>query len=169
MKKKILFQASEEIIAIHCMASLQQAFNILQKKGFRHLPVVDDSEALVGMISDTDLQRAIEIDQPDFGSGRAPHATFPPLATVRDFMSWPVESIDQNASTADAARMMLDKKISSLIVSDGPIAVGIVTTDDMLREVIHLSGPTVASIKDRIKSAFFKVGSYAQALADVGV
>jgi CBS domain-containing protein len=110
MKQSVSRITNHNLVCIYWGEKLEDAYRILTDKNIRHLPVVDHRSEIVGIISDRDFQRAMSIDQPDFSSGKAPQAEFNPLSRIRDFMSWPVESIDEKASVTAAAKRMIDKK-----------------------------------------------------------
>jgi len=57
---------------------------------------------------------------------------------VKDFMTCQVVTVTPETSTLDAARLMLDHKISGLpVVSDGGRVVGIVSEHDLLRDNVQ--------------------------------
>lgn len=183
MKKTIKELSSHDLICIHWAEALDVAYRLMANNDIRHLPVVDGAGSIVGLISERDFQRAMYIDQPDFVSGKAPQAEFDPNAKVRDFMSWPVESISENDSIDAAARIMIEKKISSLLVTRGNSISGIVTSNDMLRALLGnqndnhdkdrtgLVKQLVVELKSKAKSALYNspIGSIAQALSNAGI
>ncbi|MCM2283043.1 MAG: CBS domain-containing protein [Bdellovibrionaceae bacterium] len=163
---------SRNLAVVNWLEGLDQAYSLMNKKGIRHLPVADDEGAIVGLISDRDFQRAMWIEQPDFASGRVAQPSFDPNRTVRDFMSWPVTSIDEKRSLEDAALFMLDKKISALLVTkNGDEVVGIITTEDMLRALLaaHESPASRAVAKIEGAIAQSPIGAIAQALGNAGI
>jgi CBS domain-containing protein len=81
----------------------------------RHLPVVDDRGRLVGVVSDRDL----------IGPKRG--------AKIADVMTRNVVTTKPDAPAFEAASIMLDNKISSvLVVNDDNKLVGMVTQTDYL-------------------------------------
>jgi CBS domain-containing protein len=60
------------------------------------------------------------------------------LVKVKDFMTCQVVTVTPEASILDAARLMLDHKISGLpVVNDGGRVVGIVSEHDLLRDNVQ--------------------------------
>lgn len=141
---------------------LELAYRDMKESRLRHLPVVDDAGFIIGIISDRDFQRAMQTDSMSFDADDE----------VRDYMSWPVRAIDESATVADAARVIIDEKISALLVirPNGDV-VGIVTTEDLLRAFIAPHESTIESLKNEAQVAVYKsrVGEFAHALANVGI
>lgn len=162
---------SRNLVVTGWTDSLNDAYALMREKGVRHLPVVDDEDNIVGLISDRDFMRALQVEQPDFASGHMPKAEFDPNSVVRDFMSWPVEAVDSNRTVGDAARRMIDKKISALMVTRNEDVVGIVTTEDLLRVLINETETLAEKVRDDVEGMVVDspVGQIAQTLANVGI
>ena len=63
--------------------------------------------------------------------------TFDGRETVEDIMSWPVKAIPISTTIRSAARLMLQDKLSALVITSAEQhPVGIVTTDDFLRFLV---------------------------------
>ncbi len=127
---------SRNLITISADAPLQEAYQLMQKRRIRHLPAVDEQKAIIGILSDRDLQRAMEPHQ-----GASPQAAlsleFNSKFKVRDFMSTPVKCIAEDTAVRDVALRMLEEKLSMFLVVDPEMHPhGIVTTDDMLKLLI---------------------------------
>jgi signal-transduction protein with cAMP-binding, CBS, and nucleotidyltransferase domain len=59
-----------------------------------------------------------------------------PNEQVGDYMSCPVLSIDLEQTVEEAAKVMHDKNVGSLLVKEGEDFVGIVTETDLTRKVL---------------------------------
>jgi CBS domain-containing protein len=126
-------------ITIDPDAPVGTAVAVMTERGIRHLPVVDDSGHLVGMLTDRDLRSVL----------MAPAVTerlpkpWRRWATrledcaaslrVRDAMTWDCVTTDGRAPLAEAAARMLDGRFGSLPVVLGGRLVGILTEHDVLR------------------------------------
>lgn len=150
---------------------LKDAYELMRQKNVRHLPVIDDDDNIVGLISDRDFMRALQVEQPDLASGHMPKAEFDPASVVRDFMSWPVEAVDSNTKVSDAARLMIKKKISALLVTKNDDVVGIVTTEDLLRLLVEQTETMMERWRDDVEAwaAESPVGQIAQTFANAGI
>ncbi len=85
-----------------------------------HIPVVDDKNNLLGVVSDRDVLRALA------KGGNKP-------LTVANVMSRGVRTVRPSTPAHDAAALMLEHHIRSLpVVGDGDELVGIITETDFL-------------------------------------
>jgi CBS domain-containing protein len=106
-----------QLITIHADERIQEGRTDMENGLIRHLPVVDDGGRLVGVVSDRDLMRR--------------------GAKISDVMERNVVTTRPDAPAFEAAAIMLDNKISSvLVVDDDNHLVGMVTQTDYL-EVAH--------------------------------
>lgn len=89
--------------------------------GIRHIPVVDDRNHLVGILSDRDILREL-------------HRRGSKKLSVREIMTKRVHTIREGAPAHEAARIMLEHKISAVpVVGRDQQLVGVVTETDFLR------------------------------------
>jgi acetoin utilization protein AcuB len=127
---------TKKIVTVKVVTPIQAAYDEMREHGIRHLPVVDQFGKLVGMLSDRDLLRASntkvlnEIEQ---------EMTFNPHYIVEDFMSWPVQTVSEQASIEDVAKLMIEQKVSAVVVN-GPnqYIKGIITSEDLMQYLVDL-------------------------------
>lgn len=119
---------TKSLVSVRWDYPVADAYKLMQEKNIRHLPVVDQDGNLSGMLSDRDVKRAMSPSFPGFNKG----------SLVGDFMNWPVISVEQTTPLVKAVKMMMEEKISALLVTRGSAAVGIITTEDMLRILYDL-------------------------------
>jgi CBS domain-containing protein len=114
-------------VTIEPGADYKQAFTVMQEKNLHHLPVLDSSNAVVGIVARRDLQVA------------AQHFHEAPVE-VGEVMHTPVTTIVSSDSLASAVERMSDQGIGCLPVVDegGQQLVGIITEIDMLRALKDL-------------------------------
>ena len=105
-----------------------KAFNIMQEKDLHHLPVVNEKNEVVGILTRRDLQIA------------AQHFREAPVE-VSDVMHTQVVTISPDEPLVVAARQMIDKRIGGLpVLDDNGKMVGILTETDLFRVLIDLLG-----------------------------
>lgn len=107
-------------IVIHIDASLEDAMSLLHANSISGLPVVDDSGALVGVISQTDILAIV-----DSHVGRLIRSQ-PGGLRVGELMSSPAITIPMTGTLGEAARRMVDCRVHRLVATDdagGPVGV----------------------------------------------
>src|SRR5512133_1790779 len=105
--------------------------------GFRHLPVVDATGVLVGMISERDLRALLGTDV-----GRFADATADVLAEpVLEAMTPDPVSLPATATLAEALEVFADERVGAIpVVDDAERPIGIVSYVDLLGTIRELSG-----------------------------
>jgi acetoin utilization protein AcuB len=116
---------------------LPHLLRLLQRRGFRHLPVLDGGK-LVGIISDRDLKQSM-ISAASMTEGRERDRLLDEL-TARQNMARAVVTIAPMIGVEAAARLMATRKISALPVTEGDQLVGIVTETDVLQLFVRAMG-----------------------------
>lgn len=117
------------VVTITPKTRLPEAMRLVRQRGIRHLPVVENGD-LVGIVSDRDLKRAmaspatsLDVRELNYLLDRLSVAEIMTRAVVTIAPMFPVE---------EAARLMVEEKISALPVTEGGRLVGIVTETDVL-------------------------------------
>jgi acetoin utilization protein AcuB len=123
------------VVVVNPDTPLSEAMRLLQRRGIRHLPVLDQGN-LVGIVSDRDVKAAV-------GAGALSARGAEPRA--RDVMTRAVVTIAPMFPVEEAARIMVTKKISALPVTEGDRLLGIVTETDVLDLFVRAMGVTEPS------------------------
>ena len=116
---------------------LPHLLRLLQRRGFRHVPVVDSGK-LVGIISDRDLKQSM-ISAASMAEGRERDRLLDEL-TAGQIMARAVVTIGPTIGIDEAARLMATRKISALPVTEGDRLIGIVTETDVLQVFVRAMG-----------------------------
>jgi CBS domain-containing membrane protein len=113
--------------------SIDTLRELMQEKGIRHVPVVDEEGMLVGLVSERDvLRRAAGLE------GDVPLSVSRDLSSavkVSELMTWDPETVESDEAAAAAAAVMLDNKYGCLPVIEQGTLVGILTEADFVRFV----------------------------------
>ena len=109
------------------------ADELMRMERIRHLPVLDENGALVGIVSQRDLFRGALART--LGYGEHAQETLIAHLVVKDVMTNNPTTIAPDASASAAARIMLDQKIGCLPVVKGDTLVGIITESDFLARI----------------------------------
>jgi len=110
------------------------ADDIMKLGRIRHLPVVDEGR-LVGIMSQRDLFKASLASA--MGFGEKAKREFMKTVTVKEVMVDEVITISPEASIEQAARVILEKKIGCLPVTEEDNLVGLITETDILRHYVE--------------------------------
>lgn len=108
----------------------------MQEGGFRHLPIVDAYDRLVGIVSDRDLREAAPSDATTLSRQELTYLLS--RLTVEDVMKTPVLTARPGEPAETAAIRMREHKVSALPVVDDERLIGIVTTTDMLDALVRM-------------------------------
>ncbi len=95
-------------------ATLSEAAEIVVQGGFRHLPVVDGSGRLVGMLSERDIRTRLGIDLRQYAEATLEALSEP----VSGAMSPDPISIGPRTPLAEALEIFADEKVGALAVVD---------------------------------------------------
>ncbi len=107
-------------------APLEEAARLLEAFEVSGLPVVDEQDRLLGVISQTDLVRGRgDVESPVRGSSRGLH--------VADVMTSPPITVGMLTPLADAARLMCENHVHRLVaVDDAGHAIGVLSAMDFV-------------------------------------
>ncbi len=119
------------IVSIDRDQPLSEAYRALQGASYHHIPVLEN-ERPVGMLSSTDILRLVydvEGSSDEMLTSMLDHQF-----TIDDAMSGDLVTLPATATVHDAAELLADGKMHSVVVlgDDGAVA-GIVTTTDLVR------------------------------------
>jgi acetoin utilization protein AcuB len=130
-------------ITINPDASFYEARKLIHEEGIRHLPVVDNKERLVGLVTDRDIREAGPSDATLLSAQEINYLLG--KLKVGGLMT-PAEkliTITPDTVIEKAVQLLHDNKIGSLPVLDGNKLVGIITETDILGLFVDVVGLTV--------------------------
>lgn len=130
---------TDKVFSIHPEEDLARLVELMDDIHVRHVPVVDDGDVLVGVVSQRDLVRHVLHAESDL-----PLAEMRQLLetrNVRSVMVADVESVEPGTPIAEAGQLMFDNKLGCLPVVQADRLVGILTEADFVKYVIgHPAG-----------------------------
>ena len=132
----------KKLITLNENEPLSKALNILKQKHISRIPIVDDANKLLGILSEFDLIMNY-FSFPPYKTGRAGgepgFKTHP--AKERDTTRLPVKNpmtkvvftLTKENTVKEALEIMAKNKVASIVIVDGEIPVGIITAKDIFR------------------------------------
>lgn len=109
---------------------LTLADDVMSAARIRHLPVLDEDGRLCGILSQRDMFRGALAAA--LGYGTAAQRKMLSMLVVKEVMTTDVVTIHPDASLAEAAKLMLERKVGCLPVIEAGRLVGIVTESDFV-------------------------------------
>lgn len=123
------------------------AWKLMRDRKIRHLPVLDDRDHLVGIVTDRDLRQVIFDPSIQEQLGNLPQALN--VLTVKEVMTWGVVTVQPQTEIREAARIMHEQKIGALPVVQGSRVVGMLTETDVLKTFLRVLEEGVLSRPER--------------------
>lgn len=114
---------STPVVTLRFDQTINEARELFRQSRFRHVPVVDATGGLAGIISDRDILI---------------HLTDPPDTPVNRFITEQLLVASLDTSIREIAQMLFERRIGAMpIISNSRALAGIVTRSDILRAVVH--------------------------------
>ena len=122
---------SREVRTVQRNDQLGVADKLMKDERIRHLPVIDEDGNVCAVVSQRDLFRGALLRALGYGS-RA-EETMLRQVVVKEAMSAELFTTTPGTPVAEAAHVMIERRIGCLPVLDGGKLVGIVTETDFVR------------------------------------
>lgn len=113
------------------------ALDLMRKNGIRHLPIMEEGK-LIGIVVENDLLSS----RPSQATTLSIYEIYTILdkLTLRQIMSAPVYAVEEDCPMEEAARIMIQNRITGLPVMRGDEIVGIITEIDLFRAFVDVLG-----------------------------
>lgn len=141
---------SRPVVTVTPQTTAKCAAELLAAHGFTALPVVDDDERLVGIVTEADLIGDRFQPDPRFRCGEHPPARNTPGGTVGEVMTSPATGMGPGTDLAELSRALLDSRIRAMPIVDGSRVVGIVTRGDIIRTFARNDGEIAADVRHHL-------------------
>jgi len=139
---------TKQVVHLGPHQTLDKAIEVLRKKHFRHLPIVDEQGVLVGIVSDRDVLRYLPPSNKHSSTRTRlydsdildvdPSIMFPelPLAQI---MTWAITNVSPDCNLCEAADILCKMRVSCLpVVDEDNKLCGIVTVTDLMRALLQI-------------------------------
>ncbi len=128
---KVSQYMTPKVITARPEDGIRQTFFMMREKNIRHLPVMDDGQKLVGILSDRDLRRPDWVDE-DIDVAH-PYRLDDDL-TIKDIMNTNVQVVYTYDTIKKAGRFFVDNRYGAMpVLNREQELVGMLSTIDMLR------------------------------------
>ena len=131
MAIKVSKYMTDQVVSIPQTMGIREAFFLMKEHSIRHLPIVDNSKQLIGIISDRELRRPNWVDE----ARDISHVyLLDNSMSVSDVMITKVHVLHTYDTLSKAVNLLLKKEIGAAPVLDKTEAlVGMLSAIDLLR------------------------------------
>jgi len=117
---------SDQIITLTADANVNDAWQLFQQHGFHHIPIIDEDNTVLAMLSDRDILQ---------GPGSIKNIN---LENIMQFSSQRVFCFSADTDIRQATRILYEYDLGALpIISDDHQILGIVSRTDIMKVVSH--------------------------------
>jgi CBS domain-containing protein len=135
-------------ITVYPWTSVKEAAGLLASCGFTALPVVDDDDRLIGIVTEADLIRDLLSRDARNGHDEAADGG---TVTVASVMTTPVTGMGSGTDVNDLGQVLLEASIRAIPIVDGATVVGIVTRGDIVRALARTDDAIAADVRHRLE------------------
>lgn len=133
------------VITLPPTASIHEALLLLRKHRIKHIPITNEENHVIGIVSDRDIRDA----SPSIFEKDSDQVEL--QKEIQSIMSYPVITVHPLDFIEEIARIFYDEEFSSLPVVNNNKLVGMITERDMLYTFIQLTGTHVQGSHIQIK------------------
>lgn len=128
---KISHYMTPKVISAHPEDGIRKTFFLMREHGIRHIPVLDESRRLIGILSDRDLRRPEWVEE----SLDISHVyNLDDNLAVKDLMTTDVKVVYTYDSIKKANRFFIDHRFGALpVLNKEEELVGMLSAVDVLR------------------------------------
>lgn len=137
---------TKDVICVQPETSMMKASKLMREHKISRLPVVDDSNRLLGIVSDRDLKEA----SPSKATSLDMHELYYLLSEikVKDIMTKTPLAVKPSETVEKAAVLMMNNNFGGLpVVDDNLKVVGILTDSDVFKVLVNITGITEGGVQ----------------------
>ncbi|GAA3044231.1 CBS domain-containing protein [Actinokineospora globicatena] len=139
---------SAPVLTVGPDTPVTRAAELLVDKGYTALPVVDDDDRLIGIVTEADLLRGRFATDSRSRTGRRADPHLP--TSVAEVMTTPAVAMSAGTDTGVLARVMVDDRRRCVPIVDGSRLVGVVTRRDLVRVLARSDEEVAADLRGRL-------------------
>ncbi|MEJ2168252.1 MAG: CBS domain-containing protein [Desulfobacterales bacterium] len=129
---------TRKVITVDQEASIFDAQELMAKNNIRHLPIVDQEQRLIGIVTDRDIRSALPYRFYEMSAGEKEKIA---AIKVKDIMTKDPLSISPAYTIQDALLLVQNSKVGALpVVDDNKRLKGIISVRDLLRAFTNVLG-----------------------------
>ena len=127
-KKLVRDVMIKDVVMISAFSTLRDALRLMKEREVKSL-VVDrhDQNDAYGILTYTHILKTIIAEEGDID-----------LINVYDVCAKPALTVNPELATRHAAHLMYGNNLKRLLVTENNEAVGIITTNDLVRDILHM-------------------------------
>ncbi len=125
-------------ITVRIDTTVPEALRLMHEGNFRELPVIDAQGRLIGIVSDKDLLYASPSPVTSLSIWEIKDLMS--RVRVEEVLKRAVKTAAEDTPVEEAARIMADNKIGSLVVMRDKTIVGIITKTDLFKAFLSMLG-----------------------------
>jgi CBS domain-containing protein len=126
---------TDQVETVRSGEDLTVVYDLMDARRIRHVPVLDEDDTLVGIVSQRDLLRGALGDAA--GLPVSAQRDLLKSATVDAIMVTEPITVEPETTLREAGELLLEHKLGCLPVLDGDELVGILTESDFVRHTVE--------------------------------
>jgi len=131
---------TESLVTAFPDMNMTTVSEIFDNNSFHHIPVLDESECCVGVISKSDYyQLQDQFTKKNTKTSEVKNRMFFRSLRAEEVMTTEPISVPSNATVQEALNIFLENKVHSIVVTEANKCVGIVTPFDILKQINTLA------------------------------
>lgn len=151
---------SSPVTALRPDTPLKDAARVLVERDVSAAPVLDDADALVGLVSESDIMHIELHEDPRRHARVVTEEVGDAPSRVEEVMTRDVIAVPADADVADVAETMIEQRVRSLPVVAGVRVVGIVSRRDVLRVLVRSDADIARDLEDVLDELPSSLGSW---------
>ena len=146
----------------HCVSendSLDKAKSLMSRLDVRALPVIDDHDKITGVVGFKDISEYAWRKKVSTRHGQRGGESAPLKIKIGSVMNSPPVTLPSDSKISEAAKLMQEYSISTIVVAENDVPVGIVTQYDLME--------LIASFQKKKKGVYVQISGLEMAESEI--